>query len=242
MSPTSKRNALVEEHRPLAAQLARRYRSASEPLEDLTQVAYLGLVLAADRYSPEHGSSFKSFAIPTILGELRRHLRDHAWAVRMPRGLQEDVLRVTKVVDDLGPSVGRAPTPREIAREAGFDESRVVDAMKAASAFASDSLDRQPAGDGDERESLVATIGDVDSRYEFIDEAVSMRPAIAKLSARERTVLAMRFFDDLTQSEIATRLGVSQMQISRLLRGALESLHDATRAPDEATTYRAAAA
>lgn len=229
MSATPERNALVNEHLFLAARLARRYRNSQEPLEDLVQVAYLGLVLAADRYSPERGTSFTSFAVPTILGELRRHLRDHGWAARVPRGLQEDVLRVTKVTDELSGTLGRAPTPQEVARETGLDTDSVIEAMQAATAYTADSLDRQPAADGDDREPLVATIGQADPRFEFIDYAVSMRPAVEELSERERAVLAMRLFDDLPQSEIATRLGVSQMQVSRLLRRALDSVHQATR-------------
>ena len=228
-SALPERNALVEAYGPLAARLARRYHHHSESLEDLEQVAYLGLVLAADRFSPERGHPFTSFATPTILGELRRHLRDHGWAARVPRGIQEHALRVTKVTDDLSGALGRAPTPREVALETGLDLDRVIEAMLAGAAYAADSLDRRPGGDDDEREPLLARIGAVDPRYEYIDRAASIRPAVAKLSPPERTALAMRFFEDLPQSEIARRMGVSQMYVSRILRRTLEKLQRTAR-------------
>ena len=231
MSRGPDRNALVDRYRPLALRLSRRYRPTSESPEDLAQVAYLGLVLAAERYSPEHGSSFTSFAIPTILGELRRHMRDHSWAARVPRSLQENVLRVTSAADDLRGSLRRAPTPGDVARATGLELGAVLEAMEAATSYAADSLDRQRTNDDEARgEPLVATIGDVDRRYELVEEAVSIRPAVAELSPQEREVLAMRFFEDLTQSEIAARLGVSQMHISRLIRRALDQLQTATQA------------
>ncbi|MEA2271986.1 MAG: polymerase sigma-B factor, partial [Solirubrobacteraceae bacterium] len=135
MVHTPPRNDLVREYLPLARRLATRYRHTSEPLEDLTQVAYVGLVLAAERYDPARGVSFSSYAIPTIVGELRRHIRDHAWAARVPRSLQENVLRVTAATTELNTRLGRAPTTAELAKETGLDPGRVVDAMEAASAY-----------------------------------------------------------------------------------------------------------
>jgi RNA polymerase sigma-B factor len=228
--PPPPRDELVREFLPLARRLASRYRHTSEPLEDLTQVAYVGLVLAADRYDPERGVSFTSYAIPTIVGELRRYIRDHAWAARVPRGLQENVLRVTAASGELSGRLGRSPTPTELATETGLESEQVLEAMAAASAYEAESLDHRPAGDDDARDPLVATIGRDDTGYELVEYGVSMRPAMAELSQQERAVVAMRFVEDLTQSEIAKRIGVSQMQVSRVLRRAVDHLHRATEA------------
>lgn len=231
MNPTDERDALVRDHLPLARRLATRYRHTSEPIEDLTQVAYVGLVLAAGRYDREHGASFKSYAIPTIVGELRRHIRDHGWSARVPRALQENVLRVTKVADDLSGSLGRSPTPAELAKETGLSSSEVVEAMVAATAYQADSLDHPaPGGDHESGDALVATLGGDDAGYELVEYGTAMRPAMAELSELERAIVALRFVEDLTQSEIASRTGVSQMQVSRLLRGAVDRLHRATSA------------
>lgn len=222
MSP---RDTLVDRYQPLAARLARRYRHGSESLEDLEQVAYLGLILAADRYSPERGTSFPTFAVPTILGELRRHLRDHGWAIRVPRGLQENVLRVTKALDELNVTLGRPPNADDVAGYTGLDVVDVLEAMEAATAYSTDSLDRPAPGDeGEQRDTVLALVGGVDPRYELVETAVSLQPAVAELSEAEQAVLAMRFLEDLTQSEIASRMGVSQMQISRMLRRSLDRL------------------
>jgi RNA polymerase sigma-B factor len=229
-SPRSDRDDLVREYLPLARRLATRYRHTSESLEDLTQVAYLGLVLAAGRYDPERGVSFKSYAIPTIIGELRRHIRDHAWAARVPRGLQENVLRVTNAAGQLSGSLGRSPTPAELAKETGLESSQVLEAMDAASAYQAESLDQRTGGDDDARDPLVATIGRDEMGYDLVEYGVSMRPAMAELSEQERAIVAMRFVEDLTQSEIARRIGVSQMQVSRVLRRAVDHLHRATSA------------
>jgi RNA polymerase sigma-B factor len=227
---TPPRNDLVREYLPLARRLATRYRHTSEPLEDLTQVAYVGLVLAAERYDPARGASFSSYAIPTIVGELRRHIRDHAWAARVPRSLQENVLRVTAASAELNTRLGRAPSTAELAKETGLDPEHVVEAIAASSAYEAESLDTRAASDGEEREPLVATLGSEEPGYELVEYGVSMRPAMAELSEQERIIVAMRFFEDLTQSEIARRIGISQMQVSRVLRRAVEHLHKATRA------------
>ena len=224
------RNALVRDFLPLARRLATRYRHTSEPLDDLTQVAYVGLVLAAERYDPDRGVSFTSYAIPTIVGELRRYIRDHAWAARVPRGLQENVLRVTSAASDLSGRLGRSPTPAELAKESGLESAEVLEAMEAASAYEAESLDRRQDDDGEAREPLIATLGRPEAGYDLVDYGVSMRPAMAELSEQERAVVAMRFVEDLTQSEIARRIGVSQMQVSRVLRRAIDRLHEATQA------------
>ena len=226
----AERDELVKEFLPLARRLALRYRHTSESVDDLTQVAYVGLVLAADRYDPERGISFSSYAIPTIVGELRRHIRDHAWAARVPRGLQENVLRVTSVSSDLSGRLGRSPTPAELAKESGLETDQVLEAMEAASAYEADSLDQRMGGDDDEREPLLNTLGAVEPGYDLVEYGASMRPAMAQLSEQERAIVAMRFYQDLTQSEIARRIGVSQMQVSRVLRRAVDRLAKATEA------------
>ncbi|HEX8073399.1 MAG TPA: SigB/SigF/SigG family RNA polymerase sigma factor [Thermoleophilaceae bacterium] len=229
MSPPS-RDELVHQYLPLARRLAARYRHTSEPLDDLVQVASMGLVLAATRYDPERGTSFSSYAIPTITGELRRHIRDHGWATRVPRGLQENVLRITAASGELSGGLGRSPTPRELADATGLEPSAVIEAMEAASAYEAESLDHRPGGDDEARDSLLATLGTDDPRFQLVEYGVAMRPAMAEMSEQERAVVAMRFIEDLTQTEIATRIGISQMQVSRLLRRALDRLHAATAA------------
>lgn len=222
------RDDLIAEHLPLARRLAARYGYTSEPLEDLVQVASTALVLAADRYDPGRGVSFASFAIPTIMGELKRHIRDHGWAARVPRSLQENVLKVTATADELGGRLGRSPSPRELATETGMDVESVLEAMLAASAFESTSLDGH-ADDGDGRvEPRVAVLGVDEHGYEQVERAVTLWPVVAALPDDERAVIALRFLGDLTQSEIARRIGISQMQVSRLLRRALDRIHTST--------------
>jgi RNA polymerase sigma-B factor len=230
MAQTPSRDDLVRQYLPLARRLAARYRHSSEPLEDLTQVACVGLVLAAERYDPERGTSFSTFAVPTIMGELRRYLRDHAWAARVPRSVQENVLRVTAASAELNTRLGRSPSTAELAKETGLEPEAVVEAVGASSAYAAESLDTRITSDGDEREPLIATLGREDAGYDLVEYGVSMRPAMAELSEEERIVVALRFGEDLTQSEIARRIGTSQMHVSRVLRRAVNRLHDATRA------------
>jgi RNA polymerase sigma-B factor len=224
------RDALIRQYLPLARRLAMRYRHTSEPLEDLVQVACMGLVIAAERFDPQRGTSFSSYAIPTIVGELRRHIRDHGWATRVPRGLQENVLRITAAGTDLSGQLGRAPSPRELAEATGLESAAVLEAMEAATGYEAESLDHRPGGDDESRDSLLATLGREDPGYKLVEYGVAMRPVMAELTAQERTILAMRFVEDLTQSEIAARVGVSQMQVSRLLRRALDRLQEATAA------------
>jgi RNA polymerase sigma-B factor len=227
---------LVREFLPLARRLAARYRHTNEPLEDLTQVAYVGLVLAAKRYDPDRGGSFSKYAVPTILGELRRHIRDHGWAVRVPRGLQEDVLRVSSAADDARARLRRTPSAADVAAEAGLGCEQVLEAQRATSAYGADSLDRPiDPGDGS-GEPMLAVIADREDAYERAENRIAIGPGIAELPPLERSIVAMRFFEDLTQTEIAKRLGVSQMQVSRLLRRALDRIYDRA-GPESSTSY-----
>jgi RNA polymerase sigma-B factor len=224
---TSERDALVLKYLPLARGLAARYRHTHIPLEDLVQVASMGLVMAAGRYDASRGTSFASYAVPTILGELRRHLRDHGWAARVPRGLQEDVMRVTSARNDLSGRLGRSPTPAELADETGMEVEGVLAAIEAGGAYEAESFDQTPSSEDDPGRSLHAVIGHEEPGFDLVEYGASVGPTMAALSMQERQALRLRFVDDLTQAEIAKRIGVSQMQVSRLLSRSLARLRDA---------------
>lgn len=230
----SERDVLVHKYLPLARGLAARYRHTHVPLEDLVQVASMGLVMAAGRFDVRRGTSFASYAVPTILGELRRHLRDHGWAARVPRGLQEDVMRVTSARNELSSRMGRSPTPAELAHEAGMDVESVLAAIEAGGAYEAESFDQTPSSEDDPGRSLHSVLGSEELGYSLVEYGVSVRATMNDLSQQEREAVRLRFIDDLTQSEIARILGVSQMQVSRLLSRSLARLRDA--AGEGATT------
>ncbi|HEY1590411.1 MAG TPA: SigB/SigF/SigG family RNA polymerase sigma factor [Solirubrobacteraceae bacterium] len=223
------RAELVKRFLPLARSLARRYAGAREPFDDLLQVASLGLVKAIDRYDLERGAAFSSFAVPTILGELKRYFRDLGWSVHVPRGAQEQALKVQEAHERLTTKTGRPPTVDELAQYLELSVEDVLDALETAAAHHSTSLDA-PREDGASGETgaLVDVFGDEDQRYELIDETVTISVAAQHLSARERRVLALRFAGDMTQTQIAQEIGVSQMQVSRILRRALNRLRELT--------------
>ena len=222
--------ALVERFLPLAQQLARRYARGNEPLDDLIQVASLGLLKAIDRFDPTRPTAFSSFAVPTILGELKRHFRDKGWSLRVPRDLQELAFRVERVAADLESELRRAATADEIAQYLGVRTEQVLDAREAAGAYRAVSLDR-PRDDAEAGDELVDGIGDEDPGYHLADEAATVERLMSVLTDREREVLRLRFAEDLTQSEIGARLGLSQMHISRLIRNAVDRLREAAE-PD----------
>ena len=226
------RAALVERFMPLARSLARRYERSSEPLDDLVQVASMGLVKALDRFDPARGNAFVSYAVPTILGELRRYFRDCCWDVHVPRGAQELALRVEETQSELTVSLGRAPTVRELAEYLELEVERVLDAMAARNAYVVSSLDAPRSNaDGTDAGTYGDAIGEVDERYELFEERGSIAGALAHLPERERTVVRLRFERDMTQSEIAAEIGISQMHVSRLLRRALEQVRILARGP-----------
>ncbi|HEY1523663.1 MAG TPA: SigB/SigF/SigG family RNA polymerase sigma factor [Solirubrobacteraceae bacterium] len=228
------REELVERFLPLARNLARRYAGAREPFDDLLQVASLGLVKAIDRFDIDRGAAFSSFAVPTILGELKRYFRDLGWSVHVPRGAQEQALKVQEAQERLTTKTGRPPSVNELAEYLELSIEDVLDAVETAAAHHSASLDA-PRDDGDDESgTLVDVLGKVDGRYELVDETVTISAAARQLSARERKVLALRFVHDLTQTQIAEQIGVSQMQVSRILRRALNQLRELTDAPVEA--------
>jgi RNA polymerase sigma-B factor len=218
------REQLVERFLPLARQLARRYQHGGEQLDDLVQVASLGLLKAIDRFDPSRETAFSSFAVPTILGELKRHFRDKGWSVRVPRDLQELTVRVDRVSEQLGRELGRAPTLAEVAERTGHSEEQVLEAREAAGAYRAVSLDR-PRDDEEEGEGSVgAAMGTEDPGFGVAEDAATVQRLMRVLSEREREVLRLRFAEDLTQSEIGARVGVSQMHVSRLIRQSIAQL------------------
>ena len=228
------RDRLVEAHLGLAEYLARRFDRRGEPLDDLVQVASLALIKAVERFDPERGLEFSTFAVPTIVGELKRHFRDKSWAVRVSRRLQELHLRLGTAVSDLTHELGRSPTIPEIAGRLGVTPEDVVEAMEAGRAYRSSSLDAPLAGDESEGTTpLSARIGDADLNLKMVDERSQLASLLKDLPERERTILLLRFFDGLTQSQIADRIGISQMHVSRLLSRTLEQLRERAIAAGE---------
>jgi RNA polymerase sigma-B factor len=217
------RNELVTAHLGLAEYLARRFDNRGEPVDDLVQVASVGLVKAVDRFDPERGLEFSTYATPTIVGELKRHFRDKGWAVRVPRRVQELHLRLSPVVAALGQQLGRSPTIAEIAQHAGASEEEVLEAIEAGHAYRTTSLDAPVKGE-DPGQSLGDQLGDDDKSMADTEDWMTLSPLVAGLPARERAILHLRFFQGRTQSEIAARMGISQMHVSRLLARSLSQL------------------
>ena len=203
------REELIRRCLPLARSLAARYARAGEPLDDLVQVATIGLIKAVDRFDPTRGIAFSSFAVPSILGELKRHFRDHGWAARVPRPLQERVLRVNTASDRLATRLGRAPKPREVAADTGMSVEDVLEALEAARAFDAMSLDAPLSREEQEPGATYAeSVGAIDDRFELVEHRSVVAATIQALPQRERQVLALRFAEDMTQSEIAARVGI----------------------------------
>jgi RNA polymerase sigma-B factor len=224
------REELVERFLPLARDLALRYTYTDEPFDDLFQVASLGLVKAIDRFEPERGSRFTSYAAPTILGELKRHFRDKGWALHVPRDLQERTLAVNRATEALSKRLGRSPKPREVAQELGCSAEEVLEAREAAASYEAASLDAPTARDDNESAPLVDRLGTDDSGYELVEDRAAIASTWQELPRLERKVLELRFMSDLTQGEIGDRIGYSQMHVSRLLRRAVTRLDDAAAA------------
>ncbi len=227
------REELITNFSPLSRRLARRYRNTSEPWEDLCQVAQLGLVKAVDGFDPDRGFPFASYAIPTILGELRRHFRSASWAVRVPRSVQERALEVRDAERALTDEQGHSPTVPELAQFMELSVEETLDALQALRALGSVSLDAPRGGEGaDETASSYAeTIGAVDKRYELVELDTDLCAALGKLEDRQREILRLRFFEDMSQREIAQHIGVSQMQVSRLLGQCVSELQELTQPP-----------
>lgn len=227
------RELIIETCLPLANHIARRFNNRGEPVDDLIQVARLGLMKAANRFDPENGAEFLAFAIPTMMGEVRRHFRDHGWAVKVPRRLKELQPQVNTSRDELTQRLGRAPTASEIAADLGIDREEVVQAQIAFSCYACLSSDSPArAGEDDEGRAMGNTFGDIDPNLDRVLEAETVRPLLAALPEREQLVIKLRFFENMTQTQIAEQVGVSQMHVSRLLARSLTALRESVQAPE----------
>lgn len=227
---TAARDELVERLIPFARRLASRYAYTDEPADDLFQVACLGLLKAIDRFDPDRGVAFPSFAAPTILGELKRHFRDKGWAVRVPRDLQERVLTISHQTEVLSAELGRSPTMRELAESAGCSIEDAIEASHAGAAYQSASLDAPAGGSEEGPGTLMDLVGEEDPSYDLAGRREAMASEWQALPLAERQVLELRFVHDLSQREIGDRIGYSQMHVSRLLRRALNRLETATEA------------
>ena len=224
---TRLREQLVDQYIGLVEFLARRFRNRGEPLEDLVQVGTIGLLKAIERFDLDREVEFSTYATPTVVGELKRHFRDKGWAVRVPRRLQELHLELTKIVSKLGQDLGRSPTVPEIAKEAAITEEQVLEGLEIAQAYNFTSLDAPIDSDDSDSTSFADQMGQEDEQLETLEYRASLAPEMAKLPERERRILYLRFYKGMTQSEIADRLGISQMHVSRLLNRTLVRLRHA---------------
>jgi RNA polymerase sigma-B factor len=219
------RATLVELHLPLVEYLARRFRNRGEWLDDLTQVATIGLIKSIDRFDLERGVEFSTYATPTIVGEIKRHFRDKGWAVRVPRRLQELKLSLTKAVGELAQREGRAPTVSELAAHLQMTEEEVLEGLESANAYSTVSLDAPDSGDED-APAVADSLGMIDEALEGVEYRESLKPLLERLPPREKKILLLRFFGNMTQSQIAAELGISQMHVSRLLARTLAQLRE----------------
>lgn len=217
---------LAERYMPLARRLASRYRHTDEPLEDLVQVANMALLKAIKRFDPERGNAFSSYAVPTILGELKRYFRDHSWSIHVPRDLQERAAKVNKAIETLSNKEGRPPTAKEIAAKLGLDLEQVLEALQAAQAFGTNSLDAGRGESEDGTMTLGDTIGVEEEGFELVEYGAAVQDVLEAMPERTRQALHLRFVEDMTQAQIAGKIGVSQMHVSRIIRSALAELRD----------------
>jgi RNA polymerase sigma-B factor len=220
------RECIVTRCLQLADHVARHYDRRGENLEDLVQVARLGLMNAINRFDPDKSSSFLAFAIPTMMGEVRRHFRDHAWSMHVPRRIRDRHGQITKATAHLTQTLGRAPTAGELSELLGLDREEVVESLIAAASYNVQSIDAPISGGDGKPRMLAETIGDVDPEFDHITDMEAVRPLLVALPERERTVLYLRFFASMTQSQIAERVGVSQMHVSRILERTLTKLRE----------------
>jgi RNA polymerase sigma-B factor len=237
----SAREQLIEQYMSLVRSLARRYSYRGEQLEDLVQIGAIGLIKAIDRFDLERGVELTTYATPNIIGEIKRHFRDRGWAVRVPRGLQELNVQLSKLVEQLTVQLSRSPTIPELAKAAGVEEEEVLEALESGRAYSSLSLS-QGSGGGDDEDDLdpLESLGTEEHQYEVSEDRAVLAPGFAVLDDRERTILHLRFFEGLTQSQIAQQVGISQMHVSRLIRRSLEKIRDEIAAEGEPAERRIA--
>ena len=217
------RGRLVESHLPLVEYLARRFAGRGEPLDDLIQVGTIGLIKAVDRFDTERGVEFSTYATPTVVGEIKRHFRDKGWTVRVPRRLQELRASLSSATAQLTQDLGRSPTVAEMAAHLGVSEEEVLEGLESANAYAAVSLEATDDADG---QSVLDTLGGLDEALEGVEYRESLKPLLEQLPPREKKILLLRFFGNMTQSQIAAELGISQMHVSRLLARTLAQLRD----------------
>jgi RNA polymerase sigma-B factor len=224
---------LAERYMPLARRLAARYRYTNEPMEDLVQVANMALLKAIQRFDLDRDAAFSSYAVPTILGELKRYFRDHSWSVHVPRDLQERAVKINKTVDGLSKQLGRAPSVKEIGEKLELDLEQVVEALEATQAFDAASLDAERAGQDGNTATIGDTIGAEERGFEMVEYGAAIEGVLGEMPERTRLVLHLRFVEDMTQAQIAERIGVSQMHVSRIIRRALAELREAVGSEDD---------
>ncbi|MBS4728998.1 SigB/SigF/SigG family RNA polymerase sigma factor [Mycobacterium sp. SM1] len=221
------RDQIVNRCLPLAEHIARRFEGRGEPRDDLVQVARVGLVNAVARFEPAIGADFVSFAVPTIMGEIKRHFRDNSWSVKVPRRLKELHLQLGAATAELSQRLGRAPSASELAEELAVDRAEVVEGLVAGSFYTTSSIDSGGGAGDDDAGAITDRLGDIDAGLERVENREALRPLLNALPERERAVLVLRFFESMTQTQIAERVGISQMHVSRLLAKSLARLRDA---------------
>jgi RNA polymerase sigma-B factor len=220
----SARDQLVDRYMPLVRSLAARYAGRGEPQEDLVQVGSIGLLLSIERFDTERGVQFTTYAVPTIVGEIQRHFRDRAWALHVPRRMKELSVRLGRAIESLTAELGRAPTISELAQSTGAEEDEVVEALQTSEAYSTRSLSQPLGHDGPDDDTMQDVLGVQDEGFAEVEDNALVEAGLGALDERERRIVELRFFDGLTQSEIAARIGISQMHVSRLLRRALHTM------------------
>ena len=234
------REQLIEQYMSLVRSLARRYSYRGEQLEDLVQIGAIGLIKAIDRFDIDRGVELTTYATPNIIGEIKRHFRDKGWSVRVPRGLQELNVQLSRLMEQLTVQYGRSPTIPELAKASGSQEEEVLEALESGRAYSSLSLSSGGGGDGEEDLDPLESIGTEEHQYEVSEDRAVLAPGFRALDARERKILQLRFFDGLTQSQIAQQVGISQMHVSRLIRRSLEKIRAEIAVDDDAIGTRSA--
>jgi RNA polymerase sigma-B factor len=230
------REKLIEQYMSLVRSLARRYSYRGEQLEDLVQIGAIGLIKAIDRFDLERGVELTTYATPNIIGEIKRHFRDKGWSVRVPRGLQELNVQLSRLVEQLTVQLGRSPTIPELAKAAGVEEEEVLEALESGRAYTSLSLSVGGGGGDDDDLDPLESIGTEEHQYEVSEDRAVLAPGFKALDERERRILQLRFFEGLTQSQIAQQVGISQMHVSRLIRRSLEKIRETIAEDEESLT------
>jgi RNA polymerase sigma-B factor len=234
------RERLIEQYIPLVRSLARRYSYRGELLEDLVQVGCIGLIKAIDRFDVDRGVELTTYATPNIIGEIKRHFRDKGWSVRVPRGLQELNVRLSRLIEELTVQLERSPTIPELAKAAGVEEEEVLEALETGQAYATLSLSAPASGDESDDLDPLESLGEIEHEYEVSEDRAVLAPGLRALDEREQRILQLRFFHGLTQSQIAQQVGISQMHVSRLIRRSLEKIREEVAADDGEPAGRAA--